>query len=35
MQSLNLGDSLVEGLALGSGDLELKRAGLAGTIGTL
>jgi hypothetical protein len=35
MQSLDLGDGLVEGLALGSGDLELKLTGLAGTIGTL
>jgi hypothetical protein len=35
MQSLDLGDGLVEGLTLSSGDLELKGAGLAGTIATL
>lgn len=35
MQSLALGDGLVESLALGSGDLELQSARLAGTVGTL
>ena len=35
MQSLALGNSLVEGLALGGGDLDLESTGLAGTVGTL
>jgi hypothetical protein len=35
MQSLDLGNSLVEGLALSGGNLELKGGGLTGTIGTL
>lgn len=35
MESLDLGDGLVEGLALSGGNLELKRGGLAGTVGTL
>ena len=36
MQSLvGLGDSLVEGLTLDLGDLQLKGSGLAGAIGTL
>lgn len=35
MQSLDLGNSLVEGLALSSGDLKLKGRGLTGAVGTL
>ena len=35
MQSLDPRDSLVESLALGSGNLELELARLAGTVGTL
>ena len=35
MQSLDLRDGLVEGLTLGSGNLELKSGRLAGTVGTL
>lgn len=37
MQSLgvSLGNGLVEGLALGLGDLELESSGLAGAVGTL
>lgn len=37
MQSLgvSLGNGLVEGLALGLGDLKLKRRGLAGAVGAL
>lgn len=36
MQSLvGLGDSLVKGLALDLGDLQLKGGGLTGAIGTL
>jgi hypothetical protein len=35
MQSLDLGDSLVEGLTLSLGNLELEGGGLARTVGTL
>lgn len=35
MHSLDLRNSLVEGLALGGGNLELKRGGLTGTVGSL
>jgi hypothetical protein len=32
---VDLGNGLVEGLALSLGDLELESGGLAGTVGTL
>lgn len=35
LQSVDLGESLVEGLALGLGDLELLLGGLAGTVAVL
>lgn len=35
MQSLDLGNGLVEGLTLSGGNLELKSGGLTGTVGTL
>lgn len=35
MQSLHLGNGLVEGLALSGGNLDLEGGGLTGTVGTL